>query len=194
MPHDLFNEWFAMASKVEPYDATAMSCSTIGLDGAPDCRTVLFKGWLDQSEGAALTFYTNYESAKAQQLAKDARIALTFHWPSIEKQVRITGSVSRLTEQQSDDYFASRPRASQIGAWASQQSRPLQNFETLRERVAALEAEFESTEDIPRPPHWGGFGVAPATFEFWCAGPGRVHERMLYKVCDSKWKMTLLQP
>jgi pyridoxamine 5'-phosphate oxidase len=173
---------------VEP---TAMTLATADADGRVSARVVLLKGF-DQH---GLRFFTNYESLKAAQLAAHPQAALCFHWKQIgdQVQVRIEGDVERTTEQESDSYFASRPRGSQIGAWASLQSQPLPDRATFEQRVADFERRFEGT-DVPRPPHWGGYVLKPGRIEFWYGARFRLHERIVYSRSGSTWSKTLLYP
>jgi pyridoxamine 5'-phosphate oxidase len=175
-PLALFGDWYEEAAKSEPNDPSAMSVATVGPDGMPSVRMVLLKGYDTQG----FVFYTNYESRKGQQLLANPKAALLFHWKSLRRQVRLEGPVSPTTPQEADDYFATRARGSQIGAWASDQSRPLESRFALEKRVAAFAAKHVIGE-IQRPPHWSGFRVTPLLIEFWQDGAFRLHDRLEYR-------------
>ena len=174
-PFTLFSEWLADARRTEINDPTAMTLATVGPDGAPDARIVLLKG----QDPRGFVFYTNYESRKGEELAADPRATLVFHWKSLQRQIRIDGQVERVTPEEADAYFVSRPRLSKIGAWASDQSRPLAERVELERRLAEAEARFP-TDDVARPPHWSGFRVMPHRFEFWREMPYRLHDRLIF--------------
>lgn len=174
-PFVLLSEWLAVARRTEIGDANAMTLATIGADGGPDARIVLLKG----HDEHGLVFYTNYESRKGDELAADPRAALVFHWKSLQRQVRVEGRVELVTPEEADIYFASRPRISRLGAWASDQSRPLADRQILEQRLAEAEARFPG-DDVPRPPHWSGYRVVPHHFEFWREMPYRLHDRLVF--------------
>ncbi|WP_284944876.1 pyridoxamine 5'-phosphate oxidase [Acidisoma cladoniae] len=174
-PFDLLAAWLADARKTELNDPNAMTLATVGPDGEPDARIVLLKGQDDRG----LVFYTNYQSRKGEDLAADPRAALVFHWKTLQRQVRVRGTVEKVTPEEADAYFAGRPRLSKIGAWASDQSRPLANRSVLETRLAEAEARFP-TDDVARPPHWSGYRVLPDRFEFWRDMPYRLHDRLIY--------------
>lgn len=188
-PFALFDTWYAEARQTEPNDSNAMALATVGADGQPSVRMVLLKG--HGPDG--FVFYTNRESRKAGQLATTARAALLFHWKSLRRQIRIEGPVSLATEAESDAYFASRSRDSQLGAWASDQSRPLADRATFEARYEAVRARFEGGE-VPRPPHWGGYRVTPERIEFWLDREHRLHERRLFTRAGDGWTEGLLYP
>jgi len=189
-PFQLFDEWFAEARASEPNDPEAMALATAGADGQPHVRMVLLKG--HGPEGFA--FYTNEQSAKGDQLRANARAALVLHWKSLRRQVRIEGPVERVSAAEADAYFATRLRDSQLGAWASDQSRPLDSRTTFEEGFEQVERRFEG-KDVPRPPHWGGYRVSPGTIEFWTDRPHRLHERRLFtRDADGSWSEGLLYP
>jgi len=189
-PFKQFNEWFnhAQAKSGLP-NPNAMCVSTIGLDGFPNARMILLKEFDEQG----FVFYTNFNSTKGQEIIKTPHVALTFHWDTLERQIRIQGSVSVVSEEESDAYFHSRPRRSQLGAWASHQSQPLQNREALLKRVAQLTQKYKG-KTIPRPPHWKGFRVVPKMFEFWQGRENRLHDRIVYTYNATQWKMQRLNP
>ncbi|HEY8550737.1 MAG TPA: pyridoxamine 5'-phosphate oxidase [Vicinamibacterales bacterium] len=173
-----------------PFDHTAMALATVNQAGQPSVRMVLLHGF----DPRGFVFYTNYESRKARELETTRRAALCFYWPWIEEQARIEGEVARIGEAESDAYFATRPRGKQVGAWASLQSQPLDSRATLEARVAEIEARFAGRE-VPRPPNWGGYRLAPERIEFWRAGEHRLHDRFLYtRDAAGTWTMTRLYP
>ncbi len=174
-PFALFAAWLADARRTEINDPNAMTVATIGLDGAPDARIVLLKS----QDERGFVFYTNYESRKGQELAADPRATLVFHWKSLQRQVRIEGVVEHVTSGEADAYFASRPRLSKLGAWASDQSRPLAERAELERRLAEAEARYPGDE-VPRPPHWSGFRLLPHRVEFWRDMPYRLHDRLIF--------------
>jgi pyridoxamine 5'-phosphate oxidase len=184
-----FLEWQASAQAGEPHEATACCLATADLDGAPSARMVLFRG-LHRGQ---FCFYTNYESRKAQQLRENPRAALLFYWHSIGRQVRIEGSCTPLAPEVSDRYFATRPPGSQMSAWASPQSHTLGTRSELLQRVDAVRERFEH-RPIPRPPFWGGFGLAPARIEFWISAEDRLHWRREFVRQGKRWQTQLLAP
>jgi pyridoxamine 5'-phosphate oxidase len=188
-PFALFDAWYAEAREREPNDSNAMALATVGADGQPSVRMVLLKG--HGPDG--FVFYTNLESRKAGELATTPRAALLFHWKSLRRQVRIEGPVGHATDAESDAYFASRSRDSQLGAWASDQSRPLPDRATFEARYEEMRARFEGG-DVPRPPHWGGYRVAPERIEFWNDRAHRLHERRLFVRDGGGWSEGLLYP
>ena len=189
-PFALFDEWFAEACASEPNDANAMALATADAEARPSVRMVLLKG--HGPEG--FVFYTNQESAKAAQLARNPRAALLFHWKSLRRQVRIEGAVTPVSDAESDAYFASRGRDSQLGAWASDQSRPLDSRATFEQRFEEMKKRYEG-RDVPRPPHWGGYRVKPERIEFWSDRAHRLHERRLFlPQQEGGWSEGLLYP
>ncbi|GMU64387.1 MAG: pyridoxine/pyridoxamine 5'-phosphate oxidase [Acidobacteriota bacterium] len=188
-PIDEFEAVFARAALAAPSDPTATALATADAAGRPSVRMVLFKG-VDRS---GLRFFTNYDSRKGRELAENPRAALCFYWPWIDEQVRVEGTVERLSAAESDAYFASRPRLSQLGAWASRQSRPhASRFELLR-RVVTTEARFLGRE-VSRPPNWGGFLLRPEAVEFWASQPNRLHLRRRFERSESGWRLERLDP
>ena len=188
-PIALFEEWLALAARREPSDANAMTLATVDAEGAPDARMVLLKG----VDAAGFVFYTNSESAKGAELAAHPAAALVFHWKSIRRQVRVRGAVTPVSAAEADAYFATRARGAKIGAWASDQSRPLVSPLALEKRVAEATARFGLGE-VPRPPHWSGYRLAPRTIEFWRSRPFRLHERLLFTRAGPAWASQRLFP
>lgn len=181
-PFDQFALWFAEARGRGLSQPEAMTLATVDADGTPDARTVLLRGVVrPPAVDAGFQFFTNYLSAKGTQLEARPRAALLFHWEPMERQVRIRGAVHRATAATSDAYFASRPRGSQLGAWASPQSQPIPDREALERQVADYGVRFQAGE-VPRPPHWGGFVVVPETLEFWQGRTFRLHDRVRYRL------------
>jgi pyridoxamine 5'-phosphate oxidase len=188
-PFQLFDEWLAEARVSEPNEPEAMTVATTGADGQPSARMVLLKA--HGPEG--FVFYTHEQSAKGLDLAENPRAALLFHWKSLCRQVRIEGGVERVSDAEAHAYFASRARDSQLGAWASDQSRPLDSRATFEQRFDQAKARFEGQE-VPRPPTWGGYRVVPERVEFWSARPHRLHERRLFTRAADGWTEGLLYP
>ena len=188
-PFALFAAWFAEAKAAEPNDAEAMALATADRAGRPSVRMVLLKG--HGAEG--FDFYTNLDSRKGAELAANASAALLFHWKSLRRQIRIDGPVEPLPAADADAYFATRTRDSQLGAWASDQSRPLDSRETFEQRYEKVRAQFEG-QDVPRPPRWGGYRLVPERIEFWNDRPHRLHERRLFTRAANGWDEGLLYP
>lgn len=188
-PFSLFSSWFADAKATEPVDPNAMALATVDADGTPSVRMVLLKDYDEQG----FVFFTNRESRKGQALAANPVAALLFYWKSLGRQIRIEGPASLLPDSESDDYYNSRPRGSRIGAWASQQSRPLENREALKSRVTAMEEKFPGDE-IPRPTYWGGTRITPQRIEFWHEGLYRLHSRIVYTRTADGWQKEMLYP
>lgn len=184
-----FEKWFAEAREVKLHEPNAMTLSTVGLDGCPAARTVLMK-FFDEN---GFVFYTNYGSAKAKELAAIPMASLLFPWLPLERQVRIEGSVEKVSTAESLKYFASRPRESQIGAWVSDQSSVIDSRALLLNKMAELKAKFKGG-DVPLPSFWGGYRVRPERIEFWQGGKGRVHDRFLYSKINDGWKIERLAP
>lgn len=188
-PFALFRAWYDEARTTEINDSNAMALATADADGRPSARMVLLKGFDERG----FVFYTNREGRKAGDMAANPQAALLFHWKSLRRQVRIEGEVTLAGDRESDVYFASRSRDSQLGAWASDQSRPLDARATFETRFAEMQARFEG-RDVPRPPHWGGYRVVPDRIEFWQDRAHRLHERRLFARDGTGWRESLLYP
>ena len=193
-PYSIFDAWFQQARDRELNDGNAMALATADADGHPSVRMVLLKGHGPDADGkGGFIFYTNLESRKGGELAENPNVALLFHWKSLRRQVRIEGPVSRVTDATADAYFATRARDSQLGAWASDQSRPLDSRETFEARFEEAKARFEG-QDVPRPPHWSGNIVNPTRIEFWQDREFRLHERWVFERDGDGWRKQMLYP
>lgn len=189
-PLQIFQDLLDQAAAAGVPEPTAMSLATVGPDNHPSVRIMLLKGVDDRG----FLFFTNYESRKGRELLANRNAALCFFWLPIGKQVRVEGAVEPLSDAEADDYFATRPRGSQIGAWASKQSSPLANRDELLARVAELEMQYDGIE-VPRPPYWSGFRLLPTRIEFWTAGEYRLHDRVIYEITeDDSWRQYALYP
>jgi pyridoxamine 5'-phosphate oxidase len=190
-PFELFETWFSEAKASETNDPNAMALATVDPSGLPNVRMVLMKGW----DEAGFVFYTNTESAKGGELLTTPKAALVFHWKSLRRQVRVRGPVERVSDTEADAYFQSRPRDSRIGAWASQQSRPLEGRFALEKAVAANALKY-AVGDVPRPPHWTGFRIMPVEIEFWHDRQFRLHDRIVFRRegGNAPWQKTRLYP
>jgi pyridoxamine 5'-phosphate oxidase len=188
-PFAPFARWFELAGKSEPL-AETMTLATASRDGAPSVRAVLLKG----ADRRGFVFYTNFESRKAEELFANPRAALCFHWKSLQRQVRIEGVVSVASDDEAEAYFASRPRDSQIGAWASDQSRPVADRSELERRFASFSRQYAECAVVPRPAYWSGFRVAPERVEFWQERPFRLHDRVLFTREGGRWRKQRLFP
>ena len=188
-----FEKWFEEAQNAQVLEPNAMTLATANADGIPDARIVLLKG-LDED---GFRFYTNYNSTKGQELKENPQTCLVFFWPELERQVRITGMAYKLPEVTSENYFQSRPKASQIGAWASPQSQVIEDRTILEDNVQNLQEEYAEQEQLPKPPHWGGYIVKPYKIEFWQGRSSRLHDRLQYTLTElnpKKWTVERLAP
>ena len=190
-PLRLFAEWFAEAKHAEPINPDAMALATVDADGLPNARMVLLKGF----DECGFVFYTNFDSVKGQELAAAPKAALAFYWKTLQRQVRLRGSVEPVSPAEADVYFSSRSRLAQIGAWASKQSEPLESRLAFEKAVARYTAKF-GAGPVPRPPHWSGYRVVPQTIEFWKERPFRLHDRIAFSrsAPDAPWSKTRLYP
>jgi pyridoxamine 5'-phosphate oxidase len=188
-PFRLFAEWLDDAAKSEPNDPNGVALATVDEDGMPDVRMVLLKGFDEQG----FVFYTNFESAKGREVLSSMKAAMCFHWKSLRRQVRVRGPVEIVSDAEADAYYASRPRGSRIGAWASKQSRPLESRFALEKAVAEFTARY-AIGDIPRPPYWSGFRIVPQTIEFWHDRPFRLHDRVVFSRTEGGWEKARLYP
>ena len=188
-PFTKFGAWLAEAEAAEPNDPNAMVVTTVSAAGRPASRMLLLKGW----DARGFVFYTNLESRKAHEIAENSQVALLFHWKSVRRQIRIEGAVTPVTLAEADAYFATRSRVSKLGAWASDQSRPLQSRAVFEARVAEMEKRFPG-ENVPRPPNWSGFRLEPRVFEFWRDRPFRLHERLVFQRAGGGWTTERLFP
>ena len=184
-----FRTWFENIIAADLHEPNAMILATATSDGRPSARTVLLKGYDERG----FVFYTNYEGRKASELEANPACALLFYWGELERQVRIEGRAGRIPSEESDAYFASRPHGSRLGAWASEQSRPVGDRSVLEERLETLEEEYRDRE-IPRPPFWGGYRVEPHAIEFWQGRENRLHDRISYRRETGVWRLERLQP
>lgn len=188
-PIERLKQWIDEAGGPNRVEAVAMCVATVDAECRPSARMVLLRG-LDER---GVRFFTSYESRKGRELAVNPHVAALLYWPWMERQVRIEGGVSALSESESDEYFHSRPRGHQLAAWASEQSAPLESYAVLEERYAHFDARFEA-EEVPRPHSWGGYLLVPSRVEFWQGRPNRMHERALYTRCANAWDVSFLQP
>lgn len=189
-PLEQTRHWFEKSVKLEIHEANAVSLATVGEKGQPSVRTVLIKGIDEQG----LLFYTNYHSRKGREIEKNKHVAVLFFWKELERQVRIEGTIEKVSEEKSKSYFQSRPKGSQLGAWASPQSRVIVGREELEDRLKELDNIYKKHDQLPLPAHWGGYRIVPHYYEFWQGRPNRLHDRFEYKQVDNKWLISRLAP
>ncbi len=189
-PFAQFEQWMQQALNSELPEPTAMTLATATPDGRPSARIVLLKGF----DASGFVFYTNYESRKGIELEQNPQATLLFFWPELERQVRIEGRVERISAEESTAYFQSRPKESQLGAWASPQSRVIAGREVVEQRYQELSAQFKHDETLPLPPFWGGYRLVPTYFEFWQGRPSRLHDRICYTLNQGNWTIARLAP
>ena len=189
-PVDLFKKWFAVAEKSEINDPNALSVATSSKEGIPSVRMVLLKGLSDKG----FVFYTNFNSKKGSDLKSNPNASMCFHWKSLRRQVRVTGKVSVVENEEADKYFSSRKYGSKISAWASSQSKQMKNRDEFLNKIKEYQKKFPKEKDVPRPPHWSGWRLLPEEIEFWLDGEGRIHERLIYIKENEKWIKKLLYP
>lgn len=188
-PFEQFDKWLNEALASDLPEPTAMTLSTVAADGRPSSRVVLLKGF----DKNGFVFFTNYQSRKGRELDANPVAAVNFFWPELERQVNVSGAVTKISGEESDEYFASRPYTSRIGAWASNQSEPIESRTEIMKRAAVMAAKHPLGH-VPRPPHWGGFRLAPDRFEFWQGRPSRLHDRIVYALSESGWMLSRLSP
>ena len=189
-PINLFKKWFSKAKETEINDPNAVAIATSDNNNQPSVRMVLLKGLSDKG----FVFYTNFNSKKSNDLKSNKKASMCFHWKSLRRQVRVSGSVEKVADSEADDYYNSRPYKNKIGAWASSQSQVLDKRETFLQNIKKFEKKYPEQTSIPRPPHWSGWRLIPKEIEFWLDGEGRIHERLNYKKSNDKWIKELLYP
>jgi pyridoxamine 5'-phosphate oxidase len=189
-PFKLFNQWFEEATLSDATEVNAMNLATVSQKGLPSSRIVLLK----EIANNGFVFYTNYQSKKGKEMEANPAVALNFFWPELERQVQIQGLVEKVSKKESDDYFHSRPKSSQIGAWASPQSTLIASRAILEKREKELQEKYKNEELLPKPEQWGGYVVMPFSMEFWQGRPSRLHDRILYTLKDGKWTINRLAP
>lgn len=189
-PFELFKEWFDDAQAAQVPEPNAMTIATVNRDGKPSARIVLLKGYHDKG----FIFYTNYDSRKGQDIAANPFVSVVFLWKEIERQVRIEGSVIKLSEEKSTKYYHSRPKDSQIGAWASPQSSIIKDRSVLEDKYILISEQYRSIDQLPKPPNWGGYVIQPKMIEFWQGRSSRLHDRLRYSSVEDNWQMDRLAP
>ena len=189
-PIDLFKNWFSEAEKSEINDPNAVAVATADKKNQPNVRMVLLKGLSDKG----FVFYTNFNSKKGEELKNNLKSSMCFHWKSLRRQVRVLGTVEEVTASEAYEYYNSRPYKNKIGAWASNQSKQLEQREIFLKKIKEFEKKYKEQDSIPRPPHWSGWRIIPKEIEFWLDGEGRIHERLLYVKENKNWKKKLLYP
>ena len=189
-PIELFEKWFNKAKRSEINDPNALALATSNTKNQPNVRMVLLKGLSDKG----FVFYTNLKSQKGREIEDNKKASMCFHWKSIRRQVRVLGNLEKVTNEEADEYFKSRPYKNKIGAWASSQSDTLEKREIFNEKIIEYENKFKDDQNVPRPSHWSGWRLIPVEIEFWLDGEGRIHERLVYTKDNNKWKKRLLYP
>ena len=189
-PFKLFQEWFDLAKEKEPNDPNALALATSDKEGNPNVRMVLLKGFSEKG----FVFYTNLNSTKSKALVANLKASMCFHWKSLLRQIRISGTIENVTDKEADDYYNSRKYGSRIGAWASKQSTTLKNRDELLSSIEKYKKKYPDTNEVPRPEHWSGWRLIPNEIEFWLDGENRIHERLKYKFEQNKWDKFLLSP
>ena len=189
-PIELFKKWFAKADESEINDPNAVAIATSNKHNQPNVRMVLLKGLSERG----FVFYTNFESKKGEELKENQKASMCFHWKSLRRQVRAIGKVEQVSAKEADNYFNSRPYKNKIGAWASLQSKKLDNRETFLKKIKEFEVKYPDQNKVPRPPHWSGWRLLPDEIEFWLDGDGRIHERLNYRKNNGMWEKELLYP
>ncbi|PID46095.1 MAG: pyridoxamine 5'-phosphate oxidase [Proteobacteria bacterium] len=189
-PFRQFDRWFSQALESDYPDANAMSLATVSADGKPSIRTVLLKGF----DGKGFVFFTNYDSDKAKDIAENEQVSLLFPWLQLDRQVEVCGIAKKVSDAESSEYFSSRPLGSQLGAWASHQSQPIEARKDLLKQLDVVTERFKDSEAIPRPEHWGGYRVIPESIEFWQGRENRLHDRFEYRLDGDEWQLRRLQP
>ena len=189
-PIELFKKWFSKAEESEINDPNAVAVATSNKDNQPNVRMVLLKGLSEKG----FVFYTNFNSKKGNELKENKKASMCFHWKSIRRQVRVLGKLEKVSDNEANNYFESRPYKNKIGAWASIQSKILKSRDEFLNKIKDYEKKYPNNDAVPRPEHWSGWRLVPSEIEFWLDGEGRIHERLIYKKLDNKWNKNLLYP